>query len=489
MQLNRTQATRNHPFSLTQRQPHPCPAEGCDGRFKRLFEARTHYQAQHQQHPHPCDIEGCQKRFKRKRDLKIHHRVHTGEKPFICPIEDCGKRFGRESTARTHRLVHTRQCRFFCPVEGCANAFKRNWQYQLHLMRHTGEKPWACSFDFCDRRFVRKEHRQMHLCVHTGDKPFACPFEGCTRRFASRAGRKSHLKIHGHPQPCPRPLNKGQQGQAGNALVHGHLASHRPEKPLDHSLPSGHSLPVPVRHSLPVPVRHSLLKSGNTPPPRTVKAPPVAQFYSGKQRAFLPRQLSDKYDISKPFRHLPDRIQTTPVSRATLPCHSTLPTQFQRPLVRSIPMGSTPMSVESEAECLDLLRPYDLWLRLARIPPPHGLAVPAPLPPQHQERFWHLLSMTINRQPSPPGRIPPQGQGGISQWLHSPADSGPIPAAGGASGADSGGHTHCSSGCQSGHQPPPPLRLVGAQKSVIPLASFYTLMTRQLLARLFNAHL
>ncbi|KAK9475437.1 uncharacterized protein V1510DRAFT_409205 [Dipodascopsis tothii] len=76
-----------------------CTYQGCNKRFGRKYNIRTHIQTHLSDRPHCCTT--CGSSFVRQHDLRRHAKIHEAEKPFTCP---CGKSFARQDALSRHRL-------------------------------------------------------------------------------------------------------------------------------------------------------------------------------------------------------------------------------------------------------------------------------------------------------------------------------------------------------------------------------------------------
>ena len=78
--------------------------------FRKYFACRQsqlhyHNARQHDgQRPHPCTAPGCERKFYKKSDLKTHAKLHLGVKDHPCPI--CQRKFSHVSNLNRHLLTH-----------------------------------------------------------------------------------------------------------------------------------------------------------------------------------------------------------------------------------------------------------------------------------------------------------------------------------------------------------------------------------------------
>ena len=84
--------------------------------------------------PFKCGYEGCDKRYTRKNNLRSHFVKHTGDSPYKCYLGECNGRiaFGRKEELTWHTYS-----------------------------RHTFERPYQC--DLCTKRFMRSDHLRRHI--------------------------------------------------------------------------------------------------------------------------------------------------------------------------------------------------------------------------------------------------------------------------------------------------------------------------------------
>ncbi|KAL9110383.1 MAG: hypothetical protein Q9227_005114 [Pyrenula ochraceoflavens] len=75
-----------------------CTYEGCNKRFGRKENIKSHVQTHLGDRQFRCDH--CNKCFVRGHDLKRHAKIHTGAKPYPC---DCGNSFARHDALTRHR--------------------------------------------------------------------------------------------------------------------------------------------------------------------------------------------------------------------------------------------------------------------------------------------------------------------------------------------------------------------------------------------------
>ncbi|KAJ5132870.1 hypothetical protein N7448_007028 [Penicillium atrosanguineum] len=75
-----------------------CLYDGCNCRFGRKENIKSHVQTHLDDRPYQCDV--CDKLFVRGHDLKRHLKTHTGKKPFECR---CGASFARHDALTRHR--------------------------------------------------------------------------------------------------------------------------------------------------------------------------------------------------------------------------------------------------------------------------------------------------------------------------------------------------------------------------------------------------
>lgn len=75
-----------------------CVHPGCDRRFGRKENIKSHIQTHLGDRQYKCDH--CHKCFVRGHDLKRHAKIHTGDKPYECP---CGNVFARHDALTRHR--------------------------------------------------------------------------------------------------------------------------------------------------------------------------------------------------------------------------------------------------------------------------------------------------------------------------------------------------------------------------------------------------
>lgn len=71
----------------------------------RQSQLHYHNARQHDgQRPHPCTAAGCERKFYKKSDLKTHAKLHLGVKDHPCPI--CQRKFSHVSNLNRHLLTH-----------------------------------------------------------------------------------------------------------------------------------------------------------------------------------------------------------------------------------------------------------------------------------------------------------------------------------------------------------------------------------------------
>ncbi|KAF9918081.1 hypothetical protein BX616_010290 [Lobosporangium transversale] len=96
----------------------PCTHPGCELRFARLYNLRTHERTHdpNQIRPFVCTAGNCSKAFSRKHDLQRHQAsVHQGERNFKC--HHCKKLFSRPDGLRRHLSVKDSVCTEAPPVD------------------------------------------------------------------------------------------------------------------------------------------------------------------------------------------------------------------------------------------------------------------------------------------------------------------------------------------------------------------------------------
>lgn len=71
----------------------------------RQSQLHYHNARQHDgQRPYPCTAAGCERKFYKKSDLKTHAKLHLGVKDHPCPI--CQRKFSHVSNLNRHLLTH-----------------------------------------------------------------------------------------------------------------------------------------------------------------------------------------------------------------------------------------------------------------------------------------------------------------------------------------------------------------------------------------------
>ena len=83
----------------------------------RQSQLHYHNARQHDGHrPYPCTAAGCERKFYKKSDLKTHAKLHLGVKDHPCPI--CQRKFSHVSNLNRHLLTHKKAIiarPFLCP--------------------------------------------------------------------------------------------------------------------------------------------------------------------------------------------------------------------------------------------------------------------------------------------------------------------------------------------------------------------------------------
>jgi uncharacterized Zn-finger protein len=78
---------------------HACPFEGCDRKFTRLYNVKSHLICHSGERPHACTA--CPSSFRRKHDLQRHFRTtHSNIRPWTCAT--CSRSFARRDHYRRH---------------------------------------------------------------------------------------------------------------------------------------------------------------------------------------------------------------------------------------------------------------------------------------------------------------------------------------------------------------------------------------------------
>lgn len=81
---------------------HPCPHPGCNRKFTRLYNVKSHMVCHSGDRPHLCS--DCPASFRRKHDLQRHFRTtHSNERPWVC--SKCNRSFARRDHYRRHLQV------------------------------------------------------------------------------------------------------------------------------------------------------------------------------------------------------------------------------------------------------------------------------------------------------------------------------------------------------------------------------------------------
>ena len=91
--------------------------------------------------------------------------ILTGDKkkPFKCGYEGCDRRYTRKNNLRSHFVKHTGDSPYKCYMGECTGevAFYRQDLLIRHIRsEHTFERPYQC--DVCDKRFMRSDHLLTH---------------------------------------------------------------------------------------------------------------------------------------------------------------------------------------------------------------------------------------------------------------------------------------------------------------------------------------
>ncbi|ORY36673.1 hypothetical protein BCR33DRAFT_639842, partial [Rhizoclosmatium globosum] len=79
-----------------------CPIPGCEKRFNRAFNMRTHVETHKKNRPRPfvCNEPGCFRTFVRVHDLRRHSASHDVSRWHTCTI--CGRSYARIDAYRRH---------------------------------------------------------------------------------------------------------------------------------------------------------------------------------------------------------------------------------------------------------------------------------------------------------------------------------------------------------------------------------------------------
>ena len=78
---------------------HACPVEGCERKFTRLYNVKSHLICHSGERPHACTA--CPSSFRRKHDLQRHFRTtHSNIRPWTCAT--CSRSFARRDHYRRH---------------------------------------------------------------------------------------------------------------------------------------------------------------------------------------------------------------------------------------------------------------------------------------------------------------------------------------------------------------------------------------------------
>jgi len=89
------------PSRRKQDRKHCCTFPGCQRRFSRMYNLKTHYETHFPNRVRPFPCNQCSKAFSRKHDLQRHvTSVHKGEKLHQC--DRCGKGFARKDALTRH---------------------------------------------------------------------------------------------------------------------------------------------------------------------------------------------------------------------------------------------------------------------------------------------------------------------------------------------------------------------------------------------------
>ena len=262
--------------------------------FRKYFACRQsqlhyHNARQHDgQRPHPCTAPGCERKFYKKSDLKTHAKLHLGVKDHPCPI--CQRKFSHVSNLNRHLLTHKKAISQLQSQSHCLKiaqnvafeffefwyfhqflSFKRSdltantiWPPSFNLdnvecdifndfqtpclsllMTHFNEifmllqeKPYACHL--CGQRYNQIATLNQHLKKHDVPKSifsrnFHCHF--CGLRFSHKADLNLHQKQEHETQPTPYVCRRCKRGFAQLSGISGHhciLLEEKIDIPIEH---------------------------------------------------------------------------------------------------------------------------------------------------------------------------------------------------------------------------------------------------------------